>query len=258
MNDCLAISVSGKGGTGKSSIAALMLRHFIEETDKVVLLVDADPATNLPDLLGIEVDQTVGVVADRLKKSMAEGSLPPTVTKERVLEAWVHQSLVEREQFDLLAMGRTEGEGCYCFVNSLLTSIVGALAANYDVVLMDMEAGLEHLSRRTDRDVDVMFIVTDGSRMGFNTARRIKELAEEMRIGFERTYLIANKVPRNLEDALRKRAENIGVELIGVVPYDPGLAEYNMAGRSLFDLPRVSEAYMAVREILERAGILPF
>ena len=252
----IMISVSGKGGTGKTSITALMLKHIIEKTDKVVLLVDADPATNLPDLLGVEVKQTVGMAADQLKKKIAQGSLSPTVPKERVLEGWVHQSLVEREKFDILAMGRTEGEGCYCYVNSLLTRIVGALTKNYDVILMDMEAGLEHISRRTDRDVDIMFVVTDGSMMGFNTAKRIRDLAEEMRIGFKKIYLIANMVPLSVESELKNKAKELDLELIGVVPYDSKLMEFNMKGKSVFDLQPDSEAIIAVEKILIKSGII--
>jgi CO dehydrogenase maturation factor len=252
----LMISVSGKGGTGKTSIVALMLRHLIEKTDKIVLLVDADPATNLPDLLGITVRQTVGMAADQLKKNIAERSLSPTVPKERVLEGWVHQSLVEREKFDLLAMGRTEGEGCYCYVNSLLTRIVGSITKNYDIILMDMEAGLEHVSRRTDRDVDIMFVVTDGSMMGLNTAKRIKDLAEEMSIGFKKIYLIANMVPLSVESELRSKAKEIGLNLIGVIPYDGVLMEFNMRGKSVFDLPLDSDANIAVNKIMIHTGII--
>lgn len=252
----LMISVSGKGGTGKTSIVALMLRQLIEKTDKVVLLVDADPATNLPDLLGVGVRQTVGMVADQLKKNIAKGSLSPAVPKERVLEGWVHQSLVEREKFDLLAMGRTEGEGCYCYVNSILTRIVGALTKNYDVILMDMEAGLEHISRRTDRDVDIMFVVTDGSMMGLNTAKRIKDLAEEMRIDFKKIYLIANMVPLSVESELKIKADEIGLKLISVVPYDSILMEFNMKGKSIFDLPLDSEAYLAVENIMRKTDLI--
>ena len=252
----LMISVSGKGGTGKTSIVALMLKHLIEKTDKVVLLVDADPATNLPDLLGVPVKQTVGMAADQLKKNIAKGSLSPTVPKERVLEGWVHQSLVEREKFDLLAMGRTEGEGCYCYVNSLLTRIVGALTKNYDVILMDMEAGLEHISRRTDRDVDIMFVVTDGSMMGFNTAKRIKDLAEEMSIGFKKIFLIVNMVPLSVESELKNKAKELDLELIGVVPYDSKLMEFNMKGKSIFDLQPDSEAIIAVEKIMIKSGII--
>ena len=252
----LMISVSGKGGTGKTSIAALMLRHLIEKTDNVILLVDADPATNLPDLIGVDVRQTVGMAADQLKKNIAEGSLSPAVPKRRVLEGWVHQSLVEREKFDLLAMGRTEGEGCYCYVNSILTRIVGALIKNYDVILMDMEAGLEHLSRRTDRDVDVMFVVTDGSIMGFNTAKRIKELAEEMHIGFKEIYLIVNMVPLNVESELKIKAEELSLKLVGTIPYDGTLMEFNMKGKNIFDLPSDSEVNIAVEKIMIQTGII--
>ncbi|MEM3596358.1 MAG: AAA family ATPase, partial [Candidatus Bathyarchaeia archaeon] len=157
----IVISVSGKGGTGKTTITALILKSLIERGSKSILAVDADPATNLPDVLGVKIGRTVGMVVDELKRKIDRGEIPPTVTKKELLEGGINSVLVETERFDLLAMGRSEGEGCYCSVNYLLASIIDSISKNYDLTIMDMEAGLEHLSRRTDRDVDVMLVVTD-------------------------------------------------------------------------------------------------
>ncbi|MEM2961382.1 MAG: AAA family ATPase, partial [Candidatus Bathyarchaeia archaeon] len=144
----LVISVSGKGGVGKTVVTALLLKLMIGRGS--ILAVDADPATNLPDVLGVRVEKTVGAVVDELKRRVQRGDLASTISKEGVLEAWIYEVLVEADGFDLLAMGRTEGEGCYCSVNYMLAKIVDSLSRNYDYTLMDMEAGLEHLSRRTD------------------------------------------------------------------------------------------------------------
>ncbi|MEM2534845.1 MAG: ArsA-related P-loop ATPase, partial [Candidatus Nezhaarchaeales archaeon] len=149
----LVIAVSGKGGVGKTTITALMLRALIDMGIKSILVVDADPASNLPDVLGVKIGKTVGEVTNELKKAIDRGELPPLLSKRDFLEFKVFEVLNELPDFDLLVMGRTEGEGCYCMVNDVLTEVVDALSRNYAITLMDMEAGLEHLSRRTDRDV---------------------------------------------------------------------------------------------------------
>ena len=150
----LVISVSGKGGTGKTTVTALLLKWLIQNSEKISLVVDADPATNLPDVLGIKIQRTVGQSSRELKDNIENGTLSPMLSKKDIIEANVFQTLVEEDSFDLLAMGRSEGEGCYCFVNNMLTRILDTLMMNYEVAFLDMEAGLEHLSRRTDRDVD--------------------------------------------------------------------------------------------------------
>ena len=172
----LVISVSGKGGTGKTLTTAMLLKSLIRETKKDILVIDADPATNLPDVLDVPIEKTVGMISHDLKKKIDKGTISYTTSKGDLLESWVHDILVEDDRFDLLAMGRGEGEGCYCFINSVLTRIIDVLSKNYDITLIDMEAGLEHFSRRTDRDVDTLLIITDPSKMGFETARRLKEL----------------------------------------------------------------------------------
>jgi len=193
----LVVAFTGKGGTGKTVLTALALKLLLKQGRKNLLIVDADPATNLPDVLGIKIDKTVGMVATELKKKIGEADqIPPDIDKKSLLEGLILQTLVETPQFDLLAMGRTEGEGCYCLVNNLLTHIIDTLSKNYALTLMDMEAGLEHLSRRTDRDVDILIVVTDPSKMGIETARRIKELAKEVHIKFHKIYLVGNMIPQ--------------------------------------------------------------
>jgi len=255
--DKIVVSVSGKGGVGKTAVTALILKVLLERGERPILVVDADPATNLPDVLGVEVAKTVGDVATKLKRDIEADKLPPGVSKGDLLESWVFETLVEGDEFDLLAMGRTEGEGCYCFVNSLLTRILDKLTANYKITLMDMEAGLEHLSRRTDRDVDIMLIVTDPSKMGFETARRIRELAEEVHINVREMYLIGNMFPRGLEGLVRRKALEIGLRYGGVIPQDPNIASFNLEGRPLLELPPDSPSVVAARKITEKVGLVP-
>ncbi len=253
----LAISISGKGGTGKTTLAALLLRTLLnDDKDRSILMVDADPASNLQEVLGVKVEKSVGKVANELKKKIETGGIPIGVSKAELLEAWVYETLVELNDFDLLVMGRTEGEGCYCYVNSVLTRILDAITKNYDVTIMDMEAGLEHLSRRTDRDVDVMLIVTDPSSMGFKTAERIKELAHEVHINVKEIYLVGNKFSNELAPLLEEKAEEIGVELAGFIPPDPNVVKFNMEGRPLLELPKDSPALRAAEKIARRIGLL--
>jgi CO dehydrogenase maturation factor len=167
MRERLVISVSGKGGVGKTTLTALLTRIMIGNAKRSLLVVDADPVLNLPRALGIEVPDTVGSIATRLRKSIDDGAISGAVAKQDVLEGEIFEALIEGEKFDFLAMGRTEGEGCYCFVNRLLTQILDRLSQNYEITLMDMSAGLEHLSRRTNRNVDILIIVVDASRAAY-------------------------------------------------------------------------------------------
>ena len=255
MSRKIVISVSGKGGTGKTTLTSLLLKWIINNTDEVALVVDADPATNLPDVLGVELNRTVGQVSKDMKDQIERGDLSPTTPKQDLLEAWVFQTLMESDRFDLLAMGRSEGEGCYCYVNNVLTRILDTLTKNYSISLLDMEAGIEHLSRRTDRDVDIMLVVTDPSKMGFETAKRIRELIEEVHIGVKKTYLVGNRFPPQLFDVLEKAADDVGFELAGNIPEDLNVQSFNMTGKPLLDIPEDSPSYRAVEEIAEKIGL---
>jgi CO dehydrogenase maturation factor len=255
MAEKLVISISGKGGTGKTTVAALLLKWLIQNTEKIALVVDADPATNLPDVLGVELHRTVGHSSKELKDKIEAGTLSPTLSKNEILEANVFQTLVEEDRFDLLAMGRSEGEGCYCFVNNVLTRILDTLTRNYEVAILDMEAGLEHLSRRTDRDVDYMIVVTDPSRMGLETARRIKELVDEVHIDVKHIYLVGNRFTPEMEAILQKSANEIGLEYGGIIPVDENVMAFNLTGKPLLDIPENSPAYEAVGSLAKKIGL---
>ncbi len=255
MAENLVISISGKGGTGKTTVTALLLKWLIQNTEKISLVVDADPATNLPDVLGVELLRTVGQSSKELKDKIEAGTLSPTLSKKDVIEANVFQTLVEEDRFDLLAMGRSEGEGCYCFVNNMLTRILDTLTRNYEVAFLDMEAGLEHLSRRTDRDVDAMIVVTDPSKMGLETARRIKEIVDEVHIDVKHIYLVGNRFTPDLEELLQKTADDIGLEYGGIIPEDENVIAFNLTGKPLLDIPDDSPAYKAVGNLAKKIGL---
>jgi CO dehydrogenase maturation factor len=224
--------------------------------EKSILVIDANPDSNLPDVLGTPAKRTVAMVTDDMRKSLEKSAIPPTMTKEDILETRIFEILSETANFDLLVMGRSEGEGCYCPINAFLARIIDRLSNNYDLTLMDMEAGLEHLSRRTSRDVDIMIVVTDPSSMGLQTAKRVKEVAREVHIEFKKFYLIGNRFKPEMESMVKEEAKRLGYEFAGIIPPDDNIFTYNLTGKSLLTLPAESPALPAVKEILTRIGLL--
>jgi len=251
-------SISGKGGSGKTTLTALLLKVLLERSSNdSILVVDADPATNLPDVLGLETKRTLGEVIEDFRKKVNEPSFAVGVRKDSVLEYWIiRDCLIEAEKFDLLPMGRGEGEGCYCYVNSILVGILGKLLRNYDVVLMDMEAGLEHLNRRTDRYVNTMLIVVDPSRMGFRTAERILEVIDEVDIRVDKIYVVGNRFPVSMIEGLYEWADRRGCKVAGVIPEDKLLLEYSINGTSLLNLPSNAPSVEAARLIARKIALI--
>jgi len=260
MRQKLVVSISGKGGVGKTTVTALLLHTLIKHTKHAMLVVDADPVMNLPNMLDIKVQRTVGDAATKLRKDIDEGKLPFSTSKQDLLESEVYEGLIEGERFDFLAMGRTEGEGCYCYVNRILTQILDTITSNYDITLLDMSAGLEHLSRRTDRNVDVLLIVIDPSRMAFDAAIRIRDLAKEVHIDFKHIWVIANRFPANLSNKaridLQNRLAKEELPLAGVIPTDDQIAAFNLEGQSLLNIPSSNSAFKAVETIAKQIGLL--
>jgi CO dehydrogenase maturation factor len=261
----MIIATSGKGGVGKTTIIAMLLKYILEKNPKETpLIIDADPASNIPDVVGAKLNEgeTVGAIALALKQQIEKGTLPPERNKVQVLEGGVFGILKELDRFDMLVMGRPEGEGCYCFINSVLTGILDKLSKNYHITLMDMEAGLEHVSRRTGRDVDFLIIVSDPSKMGVQTAERIIRLAKEVKLAFKHIWVVGNRFPDAVKPQLEKMVQQIqkegfsAVTLAGFVPNDDQIAEFNFAGRSLLELPATNPAYMAFEEIAKKFSFL--
>ncbi|WP_440952090.1 nucleotide-binding protein [Methanococcoides sp. FTZ1] len=246
------IAITGKGGTGKTAITSLLIRH-LTRTDKLVLAIDADPDTNLPETLGCETLKTVGDMKQFMQDE--RDNFPPGVNKETIFESKIYEILEEMDNYDLIVMGRPEGSGCYCYVNNLLRGIMDKVVKNYDVVILDTEAGLEHFSRKIIRDVDDLIVVTDGSRRGLRTAERIRELTEELETNVRNIYVVANKVTDTNKETIRETAEGLDLELIGTVPMDSMIAERDLKGLPLFDLPDDSEAVQEVAKIAEKLGL---
>ena len=246
------IAITGKGGTGKTAITTLLLRH-LTKSDKDVLAIDADPDTNLPETLGCEIDRTIGDIKEYMMNE--RDSMPPDINKESIFESKIYETLNELPDYDLLVMGRPEGSGCYCYVNNLLRGIMDRLTENYDVVIMDMEAGLEHFSRKTIRNIDDLLVVTDGSRRGMGTAERISELVHELETDVRNIHVVANKVTEDNKEQIQKTANELGLKLIGLVPTDESIAERDLAGEALYDLPEDSKAVIEVERIAVKLGL---
>ena len=246
----ISIVVTGKGGTGKTTIAGLIVRALGEKMSKAILAIDADPNSNLNEVLGVPLKKTVGNIREELLGEK-EG-LSPEMSKELYLEFMVHSSLTESGKFDLLAMGRPEGPGCYCYVNVLLRRIVDAISNNYPLVVMDAEAGLEHLSRRTTRDVNIMLITTDPTARSIETSRRILELSKQLQTKIGQVYAVANRVPNASRTHVVESIERLGISCIAVIPEDPFVQQYDISGQPLTLLPDDSPAYQAAREIVEK------
>lgn len=237
------IAVTGKGGTGKTAITAMLMRHLVKD-DNLVLAVDADPDTNLPEALGCKVDHTLGEMREFMLNE--RDNLPPDTNKESVLESKVYEAINEMDGYDLLVMGRPEGSGCYCYVNNLLRGIMTRLITNYDVVIIDTEAGLEHFSRKLIPEIDELIVVTDGSRRGMQTGKRIRQLVDELETKVRNVYVVANKVTESNRELIEQNAKDLDLRLIGAVPVDKVIEERDLKGLPLFDLPDDS---VAIKEI---------
>lgn len=245
----LTIAVSGKGGTGKTMLSSLLVGYFSKFGS--VFAIDADPDSNLPDALGVDVKKDVGLVREEILDIRADKT-PPSMTKKDLFEMELLQIIEEGSKFDLLAMGRSEGAGCYCTINHILRDVIDTKAMNYDTVIIDCEAGLEHLSRRTTRGTDIMVVVTDATKKGILTARRVKELSKEVDIEFDRIVVVANKVTPETRPIMEKLGKENDLDVIGYIPFDPNISQFDALGKSILELPQDSPCVLAAHEIFGR------
>ena len=241
------IAVSGKGGTGKTTLAGMILRFLLEQGKGPILAVDADSNANLHEVLGVEVRSTIGEARELMKKDVPTG-----MTKDIWFEYKVQESLIESKGFDLIVMGRPEGPGCYCAANTLARKCIDLLTGNYRYLVIDNEAGMEHFSRLTTRDVDLLFVVSDPTRRGILTAARIRDLIRQLDLRILRDVLIINRVQGKLAPDLFKEAENQHLELAGTLPVDELVYQYDLEGKPTFHLPAGSTSVQAARRIFEK------
>lgn len=247
------IALSGKGGTGKTSIAGLAVKYIVERIKKPVLAVDADSNSCLNEALGVDVHATIGRLREESLDVIRGGTeRPGGMSMEQLFDYQVQQSIIESKGFDLMVMGRPEGPGCYCAANNIIRKYTDKLSETYPYVVIDNEAGMEHLSRRTTHKVDLLFIVSDPTVKGLQTAKRINSLIDELRLDIGRAELIINKVSGNEAEELKKNAEGYGLHVAGLIPLDELIAEYDLKGTAICNLPRESKALKAVFDVLDK------
>jgi CO dehydrogenase maturation factor len=245
------IALAGKGGTGKTTMAALIVRSLRDLGAKSVLAVDADPNACLHDSLGVTVERSVGEITEDML--VAPESNPGGMSRDAWMEYNIQRYVVEASEFDLLSMGRPEGAGCYCYANNLVRGAMDNLSRGYQYLVMDNEAGLEHLSRRTTRNVDVLLLVADAAVRGVRTAATLSQLADELQVDVGARYLVINRADEPLHPALEAAVAETGVPLLGVVPSDENIALNDLSGTGLFSLPSDSPALARVRTMIAEA-----
>ena len=255
------IALAGKGGVGKTTIAGMIIKYLVENQPGAVLAIDADPSSNLNMVLGLDLDWTVGDIREDLlaqvKQSLtasgaAMGTISGGVSKHEYLNYQVRSALAEGDRFDLIAMGQPEGSGCYCAVNHNLRQVIDAISKSYRYVVIDNEAGMEHLSRRTTRDVEYLIIVSDPTQRGLVAAERIAAFRRHLDIHIEQTGLILNRLRGEMPPALKTRIDQLEIPLLGTIPSDDELMAFEFSGRPLIELDNGSPVYTAVSEIMTR------
>ncbi len=250
MTTCVA--VTGKGGVGKTTFAALLIRYLLEKKKGDILAVDADPNTNLNEVLGLDINM---VIADVLEETKNPKAIPNGMTKAMFLEYKLSQALTESDKVDLLVMGGPEGPGCYCYPNDLLKKNLGSLSQNYDYLVIDNEAGLERISRGFFQEVDHLFILSDASVRSIRSAGRIRSLVKNLKSDVKNMYLVLTKVENENLSVIKNEIEKTGIPFLGVVPSDPLVVDFDFQGKPLFDLPENAPAVQATREILETLSL---
>ncbi|HEX6270204.1 MAG TPA: AAA family ATPase [Anaerolineales bacterium] len=256
----ITIALAGKGGVGKTTVAGMVIKYLSQNQVGSILAIDADPSSNLNMVLGLDLEWTVGDIREdmlvQVKSSLAQGgaamgTMPGGISKRDYLDYQIRSSLAEGSRFDLIAMGRGEGQGCYCAVNHNLREVIDGISRHYAYVVIDNEAGMEHLSRRTTRDVQHLFIVSDPTQRGLVAAQRITDIRKELDINIENAYLIVNRLYGEMPVELKAFTEKMNLPLLGTIPADENLAAFEFSGRPLVELGDESPVYQAVGKIMK-------
>lgn len=243
-----SIALAGKGGTGKTTMAGLLIKYLLARQKTPVLAVDADSNSNLNEVLGVAVSDTLGNAREEMKK----GAVPSGMTKDVFMSMKLEQAVSESDGVDLIVMGRPEGSGCYCAANSLLVGFLEKLVGNYPYIVMDNEAGMEHVSRLTTKNVDLLLLISDPSRRGLQAALRIDELARELNIGVGKSYIIINQIKETPSAEVLKLIADAGVELAGTVPEDRTVYDFDYKGRPTIQMPETSPCVQSAFAIFDQ------
>jgi len=241
------IAMAGKGGTGKTTIAALLVRIIKEKKMGSVLAIDADPNSNLGELLGLEINETIGSILDDIGSNPEK--VPVSMGKDAFIEYRVQHAIEESDGFDCLTMGRPEGPGCYCYVNNALRNSIGKLIKDYDFIVIDNEAGLEHLSRRTTRSADSLVVISDATVVGLKAAKRIAKLIKELKIKTKKDFLIVNRSSAKLD---QERLNDLGLDYLGFLPEDPEIEKASLRGESLLKIKNDCLSLVTLRKLGEK------
>jgi CO dehydrogenase maturation factor len=242
-----SIGFAGKGGTGKTTMAGFLVKYLVEKNMTPVLAVDADSNANLNEVMGLEVEGTLGDAREEMKKGVSIG-----MTKDIFMEMKVQEAVIESKGFDLVVMGRPEGAGCYCAANTLLTASLEKLIDNYKFVVIDNEAGMEHISRLTTNNIDFLIVVSDPTRRGIQAASRIIDLTDELALNIDRKLLIVNQTKEGQEQSIIKAVGDYQLDLIGTIPEDNAIQEFDLTGRPTAELGKDSVALGAAYEIFKK------
>ena len=250
------IAFAGKGGTGKTSLAGLVVKYLVSKRKGPVLAVDADSNACLNESLGVSIHATIGGLREESLQTVRGGSdRPGGMSMEQLFDYQVQQSLIEAEGFDLMVMGRPEGPGCYCGANNIIRKYTDILSEKYPYVVIDNEAGMEHLSRRTTHKVNLLIIVSDPTVKGILTAKRINDLVDELNLEVDRRVLIINRVTGSEGEELKKMAEERGITVAGLVPQDDAIFRFDLEGKPVCTLPNNAKSVQALYGIIMTLNI---
>ena len=250
------IAVAGKGGVGKTTTCGMLIDYLCKKSGGPVLVVDADANSNLNEVLGVDADVTLGTIREEMAQAELKGTIPAGMTKADYAQFKFNSALIEEDDFDMLVMGRTQGKGCYCYVNGVLKTLVDKYAKNYSYVVMDNEAGLEHVARGTLPHVDTMLLISDCSRRGIQAVARLAEMIADMDLKPGKLGLIVNRAPGGvLSDGVKAEIEKYGLSLLGVLPQDEGVYQCDCDGEPSAKLPDSSPMKQALKGIMQSIGL---
>lgn len=248
------IAVAGKGGTGKTTLTGLLIDYLVKKGEGPILAVDADANANLNEVLGEDVEETIGQIREEVsQRSLSGDKFPGGMLKADYLKYKLSNSVTEGNGYDMIVMGRSQGTGCYCYVNGVLKSQIDSLSGNYKYIIIDNEAGMEHLSRKIIEEIDTLFLISDCSRRGIQAVGRIRRLVDELKLKVGQIFLIVNRAPDgSINSGTMEEIKNQGLELLGIVPMDSMVYEYDSSGKPLVEMPEDSPSKKALHDILSK------
>ena len=250
------IAVAGKGGVGKTTTCGMLIDYLCKKNKGPVLVVDADANSNLNEVLGVEVETSLGAIREEMANAELKGTIPKGMTKADYAEFKFNSALIEDDDFDMLVMGRTQGKGCYCYVNGVLKSQVDKYAKNYSYIVMDNEAGLEHVARGTLPHVDTMLLISDCSRRGIQAVARIAEMVRELDLKPTNLYLIVNRAPNGeLNPGVLEEIQKHDLPLLGVLPQDELVYQYDCEGKPSSQVPDTTPVKVALHGLMRKLNL---